>query len=262
MSYELVLVHREGAVATITINREQVRNALNAATMREIGQALREAEADDGVRVVLLTGAGEKAFVAGADIGELRALSTDEETRQLTDLFHDGIGFFIAGMRKPVIAVVNGYALGGGCELALACDMRLAADTARLGLPEITLGIMPGWGGTQRLARLAGPSAAKLIALSGEMVDAAEALRIGLVDRVYPAAELRAAAMQLAQTLAGRAPLALAAIKQAVNRGVDLSLAEGCAHEAELFATLVQTADAKEGTGAFLEKRKPTWQGR
>jgi enoyl-CoA hydratase len=261
MSYENILFERDGAVATITINREKVRNALNGTTLGEILAALREVEADEGLRVAILTGAGEKAFAAGADINELRALPGANEARMLAERGHE-IGVFIAGMRKVVIAAVNGFALGGGCELAMSCDIRLAADTARFGQPEINLGVMPGWGGTQRLTRLAGVGASKLLNLTGEMIDAREALRIGLVERVYPAAELPGAARALAGQIASKAPLAVAAIKQAITRGADMGLADACMYEAALFGALTQTEDAKEGTAAFLEKRNPTWKGR
>jgi enoyl-CoA hydratase len=261
MEHTPIVLERDGPVATITVNRPQLLNALNQATLDELSQALVTCEHDNDVRVVLITGAGERAFVAGADINELRALASASEARLYAQGVHDRVGHFIADMHKPVIAVINGFALGGGCELALACDIRLAADTARLGLPEINLGIMPGWGGTQRLTRLVGPGAAKLIALSGDMIPAPRALEIGLVDGVYPAAELRHAAMTLARSLAAKAPLALVAIKQAINGGSAMSLRDACAYEAELFGALTQTADAKEGTGAFLEKRQPSWTG-
>jgi enoyl-CoA hydratase len=261
MSYNNILFERDGAVATITINRERVRNALNQATIGEILAALREVEQDDALRVAVLTGAGEKAFAAGADIGELRGLPSAQAARMLAERGHE-VGLLIAGMRKIVIAAVNGFALGGGCELAMSCDIRLAADTAKFGQPEINLGIMPGWGGTQRLTRLAGSGMSKLLNLTGEMIDAQEALRIGLVERVYPAAELAGAAHALAQQIAAKAPLAVAAIKQAVNRGMDMALADACMYEAALFGALAQTEDAKEGVGAFLEKRTATWRGK
>lgn len=263
MAYANITLDRDAAVATITVRREKLLNALNRATLGEIGAALREVEADASVRVALVTGAGEKAFVAGADINELRALPDAAAARALAHEFYDLIGGFIASMHKPVIAVINGFALGGGLELALACDIRLASDTARLGLPEVTLGIIPGWGGSQRLARLAGPSAAKLVAFSGELLDAHEALRIGMVDRVYPATELRSAAQELAAKLAAKPPLSLALIKQAIDGGLNMgSLADACAYEAELFGQVAQSEDAKEGTSAFLEKRTPIWKGR
>ena len=260
MGYDSILFERAGAIATITVNREKVLNALNEATTAEIFRALREVEEDDGLRVAILTGKGEKAFVAGADINELRAMPSATAARLMSQRSHE-VGLFIGRMTKIVIAAINGFALGGGCELAMSCDIRLAADTARLGQPEINLGAIPGWGGTQRLPRLVGPGMAKLLNLTGEMIGAEEALRIGLVERVYPAAELMGAARTLAQQIAAKAPLAVAAIKQAINRGMDMPLAEACMYEAALFGEIVATEDAKEGTGAFLEKRKPTWKG-
>lgn len=261
MSYEHITFTIDGAVAVITINRERVRNALNRATNAEIYAALQAVEADDGLRVAVITGAGDKAFAAGADINELRAMPSANAARQMSQRSHE-IGLYIARMTKIVIAAVNGYALGGGLELAMACDIRLAADTAKLGQPEINLGIIPGWGGTQRLTRLVGAGMAKLLNLTGEMISADEALRIGLVERVYPAAELPAATQALAQQIAAKAPLAVAAIKQAVNRGMDMPLAEACMYEAALFGDITVTEDAREGTSAFLEKRQPVWQGR
>ena len=261
MSYDNILFERDGAVATITVNRPKVLNALSQATIADLAAALREVEEDADLRVAIITGAGEKAFVAGADITELRALPSADAARQLAERGHQ-LGLYIAQMRKIVIAAVNGFALGGGCELAMSCDIRIAADTARLGQPEINLGIIAGWGGTQRLTRLAGPGMSKLLNLTGEMLSAEEALRIGMVERVVPAADLAGAARALAQQIAGKAPLAVAAIKQAVNRGHDMALADACMYEAALFGTIVQTEDAREGTGAFLEKRTPEWRGR
>ena len=260
MSYENIIFDRDSAVATITVNREKVLNALNDATSAEIYRALREVEEDDALRVAIITGKGEKAFIAGADINELRAASSATAARTMSQRSHE-LGLYIARMTKIVIAAINGFALGGGCELAMSCDIRLAADTARLGQPEINLGAIPGWGGTQRLPRLVGPGMAKLLNLTGEMIGAEEALRIGLVERVYPAAELMGAARTLAQQIAAKAPLAVAAIKQAINRGMDMPLADACMYEAVLFGEILATEDAKEGTSAFLEKRKPTWKG-
>jgi enoyl-CoA hydratase len=261
MSYEHILFDRDGALATITINREKVRNALNEATIAEIGAALAEVEHDEQLRVAIITGAGDKAFAAGADINELRALPSANAARLLAERGHQ-VGLFIARMSKVVIAAVNGFALGGGCELAMVCDIRLAASSARFGQPEINLGIMPGWGGTQRLTRLAGPGMSKLLNLTGDMIGADEALRIGLVERVCPDGELLESARALARQIAGRAPLAVAAIKQAINRGQEMPLADGCMYEAALFGSIAQSEDAKEGTSAFLEKRAPTWKGR
>ena len=261
MAYENIIVERDGAVAMITINREKVRNALNQATTAEIHAALRAVEQDAELRVAVITGAGDRAFAAGADINELRAQPSATAARQMSQRSHQ-LGLYIADMSKIVIAAINGFALGGGLELAMSCDIRLAADSAKLGQPEINLGIMPGWGGTQRLTRLVGPGMSKLLNLTGDMITADEALRIGLVERVYPAGELAQAARALAQQIAGKAPLAVAAIKQAINRGNDMALADACMYEAALFGDITFTEDAKEGTSAFLEKRTPTWKGR
>ena len=261
MAYENILFETDGAVATITINREKVRNALNQATVGEIYAALHEVEADAALRVAIVTGAGERAFVAGADINELRAVPTAMAAREFAESAHS-VGLYIAQMSKIVIAAINGFALGGGCELAMSCDIRVAADTAKFGQPEINLGIIPGWGGTQRLPRLVGAGMAKLLNVTGDMISADEALRIGLVERIYPAAELMADARALALQIASKAPLAVATIKQAVNRGLDMGLAEACMYEAALFGNIVTTEDGREGTGAFLEKRSATWKGR
>jgi enoyl-CoA hydratase len=261
MSYQNILFERDGAVATITINREKVRNALNGATTAEIVAALAEVERDEHLRVAIITGAGDKAFAAGADINELRALPSANAARLLAEHGHQA-GTFMAQMSKVVIAAVNGFALGGGCELAMSCDIRLAASSARFGQPEINLGIMPGWGGTQRLTRLAGAGMSKLLNLTGDMIGADEALRIGLVERVYPDGELLDSARALARQIASKAPLAVAAIKQAINRGQDMALADACMYEAALFGSVSQSEDAREGTSAFLEKRAPTWNGR
>jgi enoyl-CoA hydratase len=261
MTFENLRLAADGAIATITISREPVRNALNQATTAEILAALRQIEEDPGLRVAIITGAGERAFVAGADINELRALPGATDARQLAERGHE-VGLFIARMQKVVIAAINGFALGGGCELAMACDIRIAADTARFGQPEINLGIMPGWGGTQRLTRLAGRGASLLLNLSGDMISADEALRIGLVERVVPAADLMDVARALAQQITGKAPIAVAVIKQAVYRGMEMSLADACMYEAALFGTLAVTEDAREGTSAFLEKRQASWKGR
>jgi enoyl-CoA hydratase len=260
MAYDNLLFETDGPVATITINREKLRNALNGATVAEIGAALEQVERDDRLRVAIITGAGDKAFAAGADINELRVLASADAARLMAERGHY-VGLSIARMRKIVIAAVNGFALGGGCELAMCCDIRLAAASARFGQPEINLGLIPGWGGTQRLPRLVGPGIAKLLDLTGDMIGADEALRIGLIERVYPDAELLEAARALARQIASKAPLAVAAIKQAIDRGQDMALADACMYEAALFGSITQTEDAKEGTSAFLEKRTPAWKG-
>jgi enoyl-CoA hydratase len=260
MAFDNLLVERDQAVVLLTINRPQVLNALNTETLERLRTVLLEVKQDREVRVVVLTGAGEKSFVAGADINEL-AEQTPTSARdharagqQVLDL--------IENLGKPVIAAINGFALGGGCELAMACTIRLAADTAKLGQPEINLGIMPGYGGTQRLARLVGRGRALEMLLTGTLIDAAQAERVGLVNKVVPAAELRTATKNLATELATRAPAAVRGILDAVNGGLDVPLAEGCRLEASLFALVAATEDMREGTRAFLEKRKPEFKGR
>jgi enoyl-CoA hydratase len=261
MSYEYILLERDGALAIITLNRPKQLNALSQAVLREIEAGLDELAADDAIRAIILTGAGDRAFAAGADIGELAALESATQGRILAARSHQ-LGRKMAELGKPIIAAINGFALGGGLELALACDIRLASETAQVGLPEVTLGIIPGWGGTQRLPRLVGPGMAKLLMMTGDRIDAAEALRIGIVERVYPQGELLDAARQLGQKLASLPPLSIAAIKQAVNRGLNMALDDANMFEAGLFAEMTVTQDCKEGTRAFLEKRKPEWQGR
>lgn len=260
-AYQNITFDRDGAIAIITIQREQVRNALNQATNAEILAALQDIEADADLRVAIITGAGDKAFAAGADINELYAQPSAHAARQLSQSSHQ-LGLTIAGMKTIVIAAINGFALGGGLELAMSCDIRLAADTARIGQPEINIGIIPGWGGTQRLPRLVGAGMAKLLNLTGDMISADEAWRIGLVERVYPAAELMGAARALAHQIAAKAPLSVATIKQAINNGLNMPLAEACMYEAALFGDTVASEDAKEGIRAFLEKRTAVWKGR
>lgn len=261
MTYENLIVERRGAVGIITINRPKSLNALSRATVAELAAAVDEFNADDGVRAIILTGAGEKAFVAGADIGEFNSLRSAEEAAEYARVGQAVLNR-IERLPKPVIAAINGYALGGGCELAMACDIRIAADTARLGQPEINLGIIPGYGGTQRLTRLVGKGMAKLLVLGGDPITAQEAQRIGLVDVVVPAAELMAKAMELAEKLASKAPVALRLCKQAINEGAEGTLAAGLDHEAALFGVVFDTEDRVEGVSAFLEKRKPAWKGK
>jgi len=261
MSYENILVERKGNYAIITLNRPTALNALNWALMTELDAAIDDLAADENIGAVLLTGAGERAFAAGADISEFNDMPSAGVAANFA-LRGQAVLNKIEGLLKPVIAAINGFALGGGCELALACDIRLAADTARLGQPEINLGIIPGYGGTQRLSRLVGQGMAKLLCLSGDHISANEALRIGLVDKVLPAAELQDKAESLAVKLAGKAPLASAAIKQAINVGSGGTLADGLAYEAAQFGLVFDTKDRQEGVNAFLEKRVPTWQGK
>jgi enoyl-CoA hydratase len=261
MDYWYILYDKSEGLAVITINRPEMRNALTQALMEELGEAIDRAEADEEVRVLILTGAGDRSFVSGADIGELGARNT------LTELGPDsrirrGVLSRLEHLFKPSIAAVNGYALGGGCEIALACTLRIAADSARFGQPEINLGIIPGLGGTQRLTRLVGKGRAMEMILTGEPIDAREAFRIGLVNKVVPAAQLMEEARALAKKLAAKPPLALRAAKDVVDFGAEMSLAVALEFENRLFAIVSGSADKAEGVAAFLEKRKPEWHGR
>jgi enoyl-CoA hydratase len=260
MTFSNLLVSRDDRVAIITVNRPDKRNALNGATLDELRQALLALRADDEVRAVIVTGAGPKAFVAGADIAEIAQLSPVAAKALAVRGQH--VFDLLEWLGKPAIAAVNGVALGGGCELAMACALRVAAETAVLGQPEINLGLIPGFGGTQRLPRLVGRGRALDLLLRGQPVDAREAYRIGLVDRVVPADDLMPSARALAGELADKAPQAVRAILEAVTRGAGVPLAEGQAHEAALFGLVAATEDMREGTRAFLEKRPAVFQGR
>jgi enoyl-CoA hydratase len=260
MSFETLLVERDGAVAIVTINRPEVLNALNRQTISELGRAMADLQQDAAIRAIVLTGSGQKSFVAGADINELAVLSPAEGQQHA----RRGQAVFdaIAHLGKPVVAAINGFALGGGCELAMACTVRIAADTARLGQPEINLGIIPGYGGSQRLPRLVGTGRALELLLTGDMVSAARAYEMGLVNKVVPAADLLAEARTLAAALASKAPLASRYILEAVNHGSAMPLADAQVFEGTLFGLVASTEDMKEGTGAFLAKRKAEWKGR
>jgi enoyl-CoA hydratase len=260
MAFDNLLLDRDGAVATITINRPRVLNALNSQTIDELRRAILDLRHDDSVRVVIVTGAGEKSFVAGADINEL-AVQTPSGGREHA-LRGQHVFDLIENMGKPVIAAVNGYALGGGCELAMACTLRIAADSARLGQPEVSLGLIPGYAGTQRLTRLVGRGRATEMMLTGAPLTAEEALRAGLVNRVVPAADLMNETRKLAAELARNAPIAMRYIINAVNKGLEMSFAEACQYEATLFGLVASTDDMKEGTAAFLQKRKPQFAGK
>ena len=260
MAFDTLLLERDGAVAILTINRPQVLNALNAQTIDELRRAILDLKQDDSVRAVVLTGAGEKAFVAGADINEL-ATQTPTGGRDHA-LAGQHVFNLIENLGKPVIAAINGYALGGGCELAMACTLRMAADTARLGQPEINLGLIPGYAGTQRLARLVGKAKAMELILTGQPIGAVEAERIGLVNRVVPSGELMTAARAWAGELAKQAPIAMRYILHAVNQGLEMPFAHGAVFEATLFGLVSATDDMREGTRAFLEKRKAEFKGR
>jgi enoyl-CoA hydratase len=260
MPFDNLLVQRESGVAVLTVQRPQRLNALDAKTLDEIRQAVLDFQHDESIRCVIVTGGGEKAFVAGADINEI-ASDTPEAARQRA-LAGQHVFNLIERLGKPVIAAVNGFALGGGCELAMACTLRLAADTARFGLPEINLGLIPGFAGTQRLARLVGKTKAMELILTGNPIPASEALAIGLVNRVVPAASLMSEARALAAELATKPAIALRYAMDAVNSGVEMPFAEACRLEASLFGMLTVTEDMKEGTRAFLEKRAPQFKGR
>ncbi len=253
------LVEKADRIAWVTLNRPEKLNALNNEVLEELEQIFADLEQDAEVGVVVLTGAGEKAFVAGADIAELRTLDTAGARVQA--LRGQAVYQRIESLPKPVIAAVNGFALGGGCELALACHIRIASETARFGLPEVSLGLIPGYGGTQRLPRLVGKGVALDMILSGDMVPAADALRMGLVSRVVPAADLKAAATKLAKTILSRGPLALRTALAAVNEGLEMPQDQGLQYEAAVFGLLAATQDMQEGTGAFLEKRPAAFKG-
>jgi enoyl-CoA hydratase len=259
-SYDNLLVNIDRGVATLTINRPDVLNALNAETTRELGVAVDALAVDDAVGAVIVTGAGDRAFVAGADIGVLNTYGPVEAR----DAAYLGQSTFdkVEECPKPVIAAINGFALGGGCELALACHMRLAADSAKIGLPEINLGVIPGHGGTQRMVRLLGKGKAFELICTGDHISAEEAARIGLVNAVYPAAELMQQARELAEKLASKPPIARRYALEAVNQGANATMKEGQAIEAHLFGLCFSTEDQSEGMSAFLEKREAEWKGR
>jgi enoyl-CoA hydratase len=260
MAYETLLYEVKDGVALVAINRPDKLNALNVQVIGELEAAMTAAAEDDTVRVVILTGCGEKAFAAGADIGELARL----DPVGAVDLARRGQALTrrMDRLGKPIIAAINGFALGGGCEIAMACTLRIAADTAQLGQPEVNLGLMPGYGGTQRLSRLVGKGRALDLILTGRMISAEEALQMGLVNQVVPAAKLKDASLKLAGTLKKKGPLALRFAMEAVHGGLEQGLDEALSLEAHLFGVCAATDDKKEGLTAFLEKRKADFQGR
>jgi enoyl-CoA hydratase len=259
MGYENLLIDAAEGVAVVTINRPKALNALNEHTLLELREAMADLAEKNDVQVIVLTGSGEKAFVAGADIAAMQSFSAIR-ARAFAKLGHE-VMRAIERCPKPVIAAVNGFALGGGCELALSCDIRLAAESARFGQPEVNLGVIPGFGGTQRLARLVGKGVALELILTGDMIDAAEARRIGLVNKVVPLPELLEAARKMAGKIAGRGPFAVVLAKEAVRNGLEMDLERANSYEAELFGHCFASADQKEGMQAFLEKRPAKFTG-
>lgn len=256
---ENVLLERRGRIALITINRPDKLNALNIATRKELADTLDELRNDEEVRVAVITGAGEKAFVAGADISEFAGRTAVQQRAVMKER-----SVFVSAedFPKPLVAMINGFCLGGGCELALSCDIRIASDRAKFGQPEINLGIIPGGGGTQRLTRLIGEGKAMQLILTGEMINAQEAYRLGLVNEVHPAAELEAKTMEMANKIAEKSPIALAMAKTSVKNAARTTLREGLDREIDLFALCFSSEDKEEGVRAFLEKRKPEFKGK
>jgi enoyl-CoA hydratase len=259
MAYELILLEISERIATISVNRPKALNALNPQVMEEIGAALKEISQNKEVRAVILTGTGDKAFVAGADIGSM-AKQTPLEAKRFSAAGQEVL-FAMENLEIPIIAAVNGFALGGGTEIALACDFIYASEGAKFGQPEINLGIIPGFGGTQRLARLVGKGWARELCLTGVMISAQEAKEIGLVNKVFPPDALMEETRKTAKLIASKGRAAVRAVKQAVNRGFDVDLRNGCAMEVDAFAIAFTSPDAKEGLTAFLEKRKPDFKG-
>jgi len=260
MAYENLLYEKRDGIALITFNRPKVLNALNRKTVEELRDVLVDARDDASVRVLVLTGAGEKSFVAGADIVEL-AQRTAVDGKDFS-LFGQGVVHLLEAMGKPSICAINGFALGGGCELALSCTIRIASKNAKLGQPEVKLGIIPGYGGTQRLARLCGKGVAHELCLTGEMITAEEAQRVGLVNRIYEPAELLPAAEAMAKKIIANAPLAVKYTMEAIERGMEMPQEEGLFLEATLFGLSCATEDMREGTKAFLEKRPAQFKGK
>jgi enoyl-CoA hydratase/carnithine racemase len=260
MAYENLIYEKKDGIAYVTFNRPKVLNALNRKTVEELQDALWDARDDASARVLILTGAGEKSFVAGADISEL-AQRTPVDGKDFS-LFGQSVFHLLETMGKPSICAINGFALGGGCELALCCTIRIASKTAKLGQPEVKLGIIPGYGGTQRLARLCGKGVAHELCLTGEMITAEQAQRIGLVNHVYEPAELLPAAEAMAKMMIGNAPVAVKYTMEAIARGVEMAQEEGLFLEATLFGLACATEDMREGTRAFLEKRQAQFKGK
>lgn len=261
MEFKNLLYTKENSIAKVAINRPDVRNALNLATRRELREVLRDIESDENVRVLIITGAGDKAFIGGADVSELKQLNPVAAEAYASTL---GAQLYadIENLRVPVIAMINGFCLGGGCELAMCCDIRIASETAKLGQPEINLGIFPGGGGTQRLPRLVGWGRAKELMFTGRLVDAAEAGRIGLVDKVVPPDKLDSTVKEIADAIASKSPLIMKLLKKSINKGMYSDMGAGLGYEKANWSLCFGTADSMEGLSAFLEKRKAEFKGK
>jgi enoyl-CoA hydratase len=260
MEFKNIIYEKRDGMATITINRPQAMNAMNRETIPEILSGLKDAEKDENVRVVVITGAGEKAFCAGLDLKPMRDISVMKAVE--TSRLGQKLTLAIEELGKPVIAAINGYALGGGLELAMACDIRVASEKARVGQPEVNVGLLPGWGGTQRLPRLVGKGIAKELIFTGKMIDAKTAERIGLVNMVVPPERLKSAVEELAKEIMSKPPIAIKLVKELINNSIETDQGTGLIHEAEAFGILSSTEDYKEGISAFIEKRKPEYKGR
>ena len=260
MEFKFILYEKSEGVATITINRPEALNAFNADVIHEILHALEDVKADENVRVVILTGAGEKAFSAGADIKAMKGMNA-LKARELSQM-GEKLCSALENLEKPVIAAINGYALGGGLEVAMACDIRIASENAKMGQTEINIGLIPGWGGTQRLTRLIGMTKAKELIFTGKMIDAKTAEQLGLVNMVIPQDKFREAVRQFALELAQKAPVAIRVAKALINKGAEISLDAAIALEREGFGVVASTEDLQEGVSAFIEKRKPVFKGR
>ena len=262
MTFENILLEKDGAVARVTINRPDKMNALNHQTLLELGEAFDDVKADADIRALVITGSGEKAFVAGADIGELLEVAGQSEEAAKLAGFGQSVLRKLDELGKPSVAMVNGFALGGGCELALACTLRTASNTARMGLPEVSLGIIPGYGGSQRLSRIAGPGVAREWILTGDMVSAEEAHRVGVINRLFAPEDLEEGTAKLVKSMLNKGPQAIEFGMQAILRGWDVTQVEGEQMETEFFGKASVTEDMAEGMAAFLEKRKASFQGK
>jgi len=260
MELKSILYEKKEGIATITINRPKALNALNEETIQEFLSTLDDAKRNENIKVVVITGAGDRAFSAGADINMMKTGGSLEARR--SSQLGQRMANEVEDLEKPVIAAINGYALGGGLELAMACDLRIASENARLGQPEINIGTIPGWGGTQRLPRFVGKGVAKEMIFTGKMIDAKDAERLGLVNAVVPADQLKATVEQLATEIVNKPPVAIKLAKELINNSTETNLRTGMAHESEAFGILGSTEDFKEGTAAFLEKRKPQFKGK